>query len=84
LKFDLLHYGYHSDPDKYFLYLEYEVEEIVAMRLDPEVAKMGITTTDPTLYQYRLKWKGFQKLSWVPFEDLNCPQLLNEFLKSIS
>ena len=69
--------------DKYFS-LEFEVEQIVARRLDPEVVKMGITTTDPTLYQYSLKWKGYKQTSWVSFEDLNCPDLLATFLKSVS
>jgi hypothetical protein len=54
------------------------------MRLDPGVAKMGITTTDPTLYQYQLRWKGYQRMSWAPYEDLNCPKLLDDFLKSVS
>ena len=82
LNFYSLHYVCHF-TDKYFS-LEFEVEQIVARRLDPEVVKMGIATTDPTLFTYQLKWKGYKQMSWVPFEDLNCPDLLDKFLKSVS
>ncbi len=83
MRLDFLHCGCLFNTHKYFS-TEYEVKEIVARRLDREVAKMGIATTDPTLFEYQLKWKGYHKLSWVPFEDLKCPDLLNEFLKSVS
>jgi hypothetical protein len=45
---------------------------------------MGIATSDPSPLEYQLKWKGYQRLSRVPFEDLNCPDLLDKFLKSVS
>lgn len=46
---------------------EWEVESINAQRVFK-----GVT-------QYRVSWKGFPKQSWVSMQDLNCPELLEDW-----
>jgi RNase H-like domain found in reverse transcriptase/Reverse transcriptase (RNA-dependent DNA polymerase)/Integrase zinc binding domain/Chromo (CHRromatin Organisation MOdifier) domain/gag-polyprotein putative aspartyl protease len=52
---------------------EYEVEKI----LDTRTSTRG-------QQEYLIKWKGYEgtENSWEPTENLNCPDLLNEFLRT--
>ncbi|XP_068081276.1 chromobox protein homolog 5 isoform X1 [Anabrus simplex] len=61
-----------EDNDEEAAEEEYEVEKVV----DSKIVR-GQT-------QYKIRWKGFspENDTWEPEEDLNCPELIQEFLKS--
>ena len=45
--------------------MEFEVEDIVS-----------ITKTKEEGLKFQVKWKGYDKLDWVPEVDLHCPELV--------
>ena len=52
--------------------IHFEVEDIIS-----------VTKTKEGL-EFQIKWKGYHDLEWVHEEDLNCPELVKEFMMSLS